>query len=642
MTGPPVGTSIRRPEQERPMVRAGEVLESAGAGQPPLGRLGEALGEAQAARLSAAAEAIAFEAGQRVIEGGAAIEHLYLVGDGVLSAEVPDRHGVAMEVRRFVRGDYAGEMAFLQGERASATVRALTPSTVWRVPHVALREIANESPALMRELCRELARRLSDTNARLRQVRRGRVVALGVESRAGGEVAAAAIAMAARLLGDPVVLIDQSGLVRGPGIAELAEIVEGGGGHAGPLEAAMAFARSAMAGASRIEGRGPAISEAALIHLLGELRTAASVVVVCGEPGWLRECGALAEADSALVIEERSEPSASEEDIPVVLLRPRGPEVAPARLPIYRKERGRNVIRVVPRWPGPVDTAGRGRRSEPGASISWLARHILARKVGIALGAGGSKGYAHLGALEALEELGVEVDYIVGCSIGAPLATGYVHGVPFTTARAWLDRTFARSVRLTIPYRSLLSNRLLRRDMEGYFDGVRLEDQPVPIGLVAVDLDARREIVFRRGPAARAIVASMAIPGIYPPVRIGGRRLVDGGLLNPVPIRTVAAAGADVVIAVKLTSPVVEAAPWEDHRALRAPPIVDTIQHAFEVMQWRIVIDGAARADVTVEPLFRGATGLRDYARSEEFIEAGRAAVEEAGPSIRRWLPWVK
>ena len=171
---------------------------------------------------------------------------------------------------------------------------------------------------------------------------------------------------------------------------------------------------------------------------------------------------------------------------------------------------------------------------------------------------------------------------------------------------------------------------------------MRLEDQPVPIGLVAVDLDARREIVFRRGPAARAIVASMAIPGIYPPVRIGGRRLVDGGLLNPVPIRTVAAAGADVVIAVKLTSPVVEAAPWEDHRALRAPPIVDTIQHAFEVMEWRIVIDGAARADVTVEPLFRGATGLRDYARSQEFIEAGRAAVEEAGPSIRRWLPWVK
>ena len=159
--------------------------------------------------------------------------------------------------------------------------------------------------------------------------------------------------------------------------------------------------------------------------------------------------------------------------------------------------------------------------------------------------------------------------------------------------------------------------------------------------MVAVDLRRGREVIFRSGPAAGAIVASMAIPGIFPPSRIAGRILVDGGVLNPVPIAAVAASGAGVVIGVKLTTPVVERVEAEQHGPLRTPPIVETVHHAFEVMQWRIVSDGAVRADVTIEPAFSGPTGLRDYRRGEEFVELGRAAAESAAGQIRQVLPWV-
>ncbi len=606
---------------------------------PPLGQLGEALGTALAARLAAAAEAIRFPAGEAVIVHGETLGHLYVVGEGILAAELRDHHNLPIEVRRFARGDYAGEMAFLQGERASATVRALTDATVWRIPHAVLHEVANESPALMRELCRELAVRLSDTNKKVRQLRNGRLVVIAVDSRVAGEVAAAAIAEAARLLGDAVVLVDRTGLVEGPDFRSPGETADS------ELEPALAHAVAAVAahsaGAVHLGPPHTAITPAVLMQAVARLRRADGLVVVCGEAGWLKHSGVIDDADCAFLIEERAEPTQGGETLPVVLVRPAGPGVPPARLSIFGKEHGRTVLRVVPHWSGP-ESGTSTARAEPRASIAWLARHILAKKVGIALGAGGSKGYAHLGALEELRALGVEPDYVVGCSIGAPVATAYVHGIPFATGRSWLDRTFARSIRMTLPYRSLLSSRLLQRDMDSYFDGVRLEDQPIPLGLVAVDLDARREVVFRRGPAARAIVASMAIPGIYPPVRSGKRRLVDGGLLNPVPIRTVAASGADVVIGVKLTSPVVDAPQGDDHRVLRAPPIVDTIQHAFEVMQWRIVLDGAAQADIPIEPVFLGTTGLRDFARADEFIEAGRAAVRRAEPSIRKWLPWTR
>jgi NTE family protein len=185
---------------------------------------------------------------------------------------------------------------------------------------------------------------------------------------------------------------------------------------------------------------------------------------------------------------------------------------------------------------------------------------------------------------------------------------------------------------------------VLRKELERISKGRTFEELPLPLAIVAVDLRQHSEVVFRSGDLATAMVASMAIPGIFPPVRSQGRQLVDGGVLNPIPNATVAASGADIVIGVKLTNPALGPEPQARRRmfALRAPPIVDTIQAAFDIMQCKIIEDGAARADVTIEPRFHGAIGLRDFGHADEFIQAGRDAVHASLAEIRALLPWTR
>ena len=581
-----------------------------------------------------------FEAGEVVIRAGDSVEHLFVVEDGMLRAEVPDRHGVPIEVARFVRADYCGEMAFLRGEPASATVRAVTPAKVWKVPHATLRTVAERSPAFMRELALVLSRRLTETNRRFRQSHSGRVAVVIGESPAAGQLLGHVAQAVSLHLRQPVAVLDLGAqtvpgdVMRLPSLAELAvdparmvqieAFVGGGGVHVGAIDGSAE------------------IGEGGLLQLIAELRRVLPALIVASPWSRASSLAGSSDVDVAFVIEEESAARPATRDIPVVLLRPGGQPVAPARIARFREESKREVIRVLSSHPAPLAGARpAGAHGEPWASVDWLARHILGRKVGLALGAGGSKGYAHAGVIEALAEMGVTVDYVAGCSIGAPIAAAYVRGIDTGTIRGWLDHTFARSIKLTLPFRSLLSSRLLTKDMERYFGGLVLEEQALPLSIVAVDLERRREVVFRRGPIARAIVASMAIPGIFPPVRIGGRTLVDGGVLNPVPVGTVARSGADVVIGVKLSSPAADIVPTPERRGLRAPPIIDTIHHAFEVMQWRIVADGAIQADITIEPAFSGATGLRQYTRSREFIDVGREAALAARPEIRRHLPWI-
>jgi NTE family protein len=109
-------------------------------------------------------------------------------------------------------------------------------------------------------------------------------------------------------------------------------------------------------------------------------------------------------------------------------------------------------------------------------------------------------------------------------------------------------------------------------------------------------------------------------------------------VLNPVPINTLAHAGADIVVGVKLSPPAAAPSPHGGWRSLLRPPIIETVLRSFDVMQWKLTEQGAARADVTIEPLFDGSTGLRDWRRADEFIDAGRAAVEAVLPQLRARL----
>jgi predicted acylesterase/phospholipase RssA len=162
--------------------------------------------------------------------------------------------------------------------------------------------------------------------------------------------------------------------------------------------------------------------------------------------------------------------------------------------------------------------------------------------------------------------------------------------------------------------------------------------------VVAADIERREVVTFTEGPVHRPMLASAAIPILFPPIEVNGRRLVDGGVLQPIPIRQVAELGADIVIAVKLNDPTEPPQPEHSGFSLRRIrlPVIDAVLETISAMQWQVFSDGDAQADVTVEPVFEGPTGLRDFSRGPYFTQCGVDAVGAVLEQIEMHLPWVK
>ena len=581
-----------------------------------------------------------FERGATVIQQGDYVDQLFVVASGLLRADVPDRHGLPLEVARYGPGEYFGEMSFLRGDRASATVRAATDAELIAVPHSVLGEVSEGSPAVMREIAGVVAQRLNATNQRFRDLRPGR--SLGCVS-AGTPLSVAFLQAvchsAAVHLRRPVLVVDFTGTLAAPNIHGLGSIEEA---LADPARLAEhdRFSGLSEPAVGLITGdAAEPVDVGRFLDLLSDYQSRYGLVLVCASPRSDSALSLLRDLEGPLLVREQGDSTESWSG-----LAGHGAEtVLLSETPISRADRADELppIRTLTTTVRALISSTPG--SEPGRSIGWVARHVLRRKVGLALGAGGAKGYAHLGVIEALTSLGVSIDFVAGSSIGSPIAAALAARMPIEEVRRLLDQTFGKALRFTVPLHSFLSAAALRRELDRIAQGRTFEQLALPLAIVAVDLTRRTEVVFREGDVATAMAASMAIPGIFPPVRWQGRQLVDGGLLNPIPNATVAESGADVVIGVKLTNPAL--APQVPTRkrsfALRGPPILDTIQAAFEIMQWKITEDGSARADVTIEPKFYGSTGLRDFGRAEEFVQAGRDAVTASRTEIKALLPWA-
>ena len=178
-----------------------------------------------------------------------------------------------------------------------------------------------------------------------------------------------------------------------------------------------------------------------------------------------------------------------------------------------------------------------------------------ARRVGLALGSGGARGYAHIGVIEVLEERGFEIAGVAGSSMGAVVGGLYCAGqldryTEWVGDLSQLDVLRLLDVSLSAPG-AFRAERILAR-LRTLVGSVAIEDLPVPFTAVATDLLARKAVWFRRGPLDIALRASMAIPGVFTPVVLGGRLLVDGGLMEPVPVAPISSADADATIAVDL------------------------------------------------------------------------------------------
>jgi NTE family protein len=284
-------------------------------------------------------------------------------------------------------------------------------------------------------------------------------------------------------------------------------------------------------------------------------------------------------------------------------------------------------------------------------------------KVGLALGSGSARGWAHIGVIRALEEAGIRPDFICGCSIGALVGAARADGdlgalERWVAGLKWQDVVGLMDVTLS---GGLLKGEKLMAFFERHFVDKEFAALEIPFACVATDLASGREIWLREGSVAAAVRASIALPGLFAPVSRDGRLVVDGALVNPVPVSLCRALGADVVIAVDLGSDIVGSSlkrtETEERRgpgwrekvldslgikrdqnapvAPSLPSLIDVLSTSISIMQTRIARSRLAGepADVLIAPRLAH-LGLMDYHRGSEAISEGVAAVKRMLPAI--------
>lgn len=178
-------------------------------------------------------------------------------------------------------------------------------------------------------------------------------------------------------------------------------------------------------------------------------------------------------------------------------------------------------------------------------------------RLGLALGGGAARGFAHIGVIQELERAGIRPDVVAGTSAGSLVAAMYASGMPGAELeRVAMQMQEAEITDWSLPIlgRGLLRGDALARYVRRHVEGRLIEDMKIPLGVLATDLQTGRGVLFRRGDAATAVRASSAVPGVFSPVRIGDADYVDGGLVAPVPVRQARDMGAELVLAVDISS----------------------------------------------------------------------------------------
>ncbi|MFN6406799.1 MAG: patatin-like phospholipase family protein [Limnohabitans sp.] len=265
----------------------------------------------------------------------------------------------------------------------------------------------------------------------------------------------------------------------------------------------------------------------------------------------------------------------------------------------------------------------------PGAVLPSVERKEV--RLGLALGGGAARGFAHVGVIQVLEEAGLRPGFVVGTSAGSLVAALYASGkTPAELVRVAETMQEAEITDWMLPIlnRGALRGEALAKYVNTQVGGRSLEQMRIPVGIVATDLGNGEAITFRRGNTGAAVRASSAVPGVFQPVRVGEREYVDGGLVAPVPVRQVRDMGANFVIAVDISSDP------------EGNPSADTFQilmQTFAIMGKSINHLALKEAEWVVRPALSGVRSA-DFGARQRSIEAGRAAMREALPGLRARL----
>jgi predicted acylesterase/phospholipase RssA/CRP-like cAMP-binding protein len=521
-----------------------------------LAELFDSADAAALAELQAQAEWVSLRGGDILFRRGDRGDAAYTVLCGRL--RVVDDTAGDRALNEIGAGEILGEMALLSAEPRSATVLAVRDSLLARLPAAAFHRLIEREPSVLRRISALLSERLRNRGA--------------FAGRAASVVQTLAVVPA-----------DES-----PAAAEFARRLVAALGALGGtlhLDAPAVDRALGRTGIARCAEHDPASPR--LVQWLSEQEIAHRFVVYAADPllsSWTER--AVRQADRVVFVADAAgtpEPGEVERALAarwrtgraprrsLVLLRKGG---APRGASAFLAAREAECVYHVD-----VDRA---------EDFARLARCLTGAGIGLVLGGGGARGFAHLGVLRALAEASVPVDWIGGTSVGAIIGALVAQGLSPGEALASCKEHFSSLRDPTLPVVALLAGRRIRAKLERVFGVAAIEDLSLPYLCVSTNLSRAAQAVHERGSLARAIRASIAVPGVLPPVSVGGDLHVDGGLVNNLPIDVMAAKPEiGTVLAVDVSADV----------EMRAPP-----DFALETSGWRMLWErlhpGAARSGI--------------------------------------------
>jgi len=265
----------------------------------------------------------------------------------------------------------------------------------------------------------------------------------------------------------------------------------------------------------------------------------------------------------------------------------------------------------------------------------------IKRKVGLALSGGAARGLAHVGVLAVLEKEGIPIDMIAGTSIGAIIGAFYAQGKDIEQiekAVMGLSRRKIMSlVDLTLPRTGFIKGKRMKDWLKSVIGEVDFEDLKIPFACVATDIGTGEEVVIKQGSVVEGVRASVSMPVIFTPAKWQGRYLVDGGLVDPVPVGVLKEMGADLTIAVNVNPYITDRSQGDKGQNLKAPNIFNIVMRTFNIMNYQAAMSGLQQADITITPQV-GHINPSNFHRARECILRGHRAAQHAIPEIKRKL----
>lgn len=480
------------------------------------------------------------------------------------------QHGVV--IRELGRGDVIGELGLLVDAPRSASIRAVRDSTLVRLTKEQFDQIANAG--VLRTLLRGLASRLRQIPAAADPTAPEVVISVvGIDADAPAPMVARTLvtALSAQLkVADPG-RVDRDGLER----AEQA-------------------------------------ADKVVLHATED------------DPAWRDFC--LRVADRVILV--AGQPAPSVRPLPPQAM---GADLVLAGPPAIQEHRQAWEQLITPRSVHVV------RPDFVGDDLRPLSARLAGRSIGLVLGGGGARAFAHLGVLDELESAGIRIDRLAGTSMGAIIGAVAACGVDAAGVDAHVYEYFVRHNPIgdyTLPRSGLIRGQrtmaLLRR---AYGDRV-VEELPKQFRCISVDLIARRAVVHRRGPLAEVVGCSLRLPGVYPPGIYNGTLHVDGGVLNNLPVDTLAdQEGPVIAVSIISRGSPDSTSGTPNQRIPRMPGIVDTLMRTMTIGSGMASAAAIAQADVVIQP-DTSSIGFLEFHQIDRAREAGRMAARAALPQI--------